>query len=258
MSLIKPRRWLDRFERAFRFVAIRGTSVGLACAVAGALLIQTGVASAAGSSVAASSSVTTRIVWKGCGKRLQCARVQVPLDWARPGLGTISLAMVRYLASRPGQRIGSLFVNFGCPGVAGVPIVTAGGAVLDRFGHGRFDVVGWDPRGTGASTHVRCFASTRAEVRFWGPGWSVPTTRPQSVRYLPKALAFVKRCVALSRHLLAHDSTADTARDLDHLRKLVGDRTLNYRGVSFGTFIGQTYANMFPRRVRATGAGRRR
>ena len=71
------------------------------------------------------------------------------------------------------------------------------------------------------------------------------------MRYLPKALAFVKRCVALSRHLLAHDSTADTARDLDHLRKLVGDRTLNYRGVSFGTFIGQTYANMFPRRVRA-------
>ena len=223
----------------------------LACAVAGALLIQTGVASAAESSVVASSSVTTRIVWKGCGERLQCARVQVPLDWARPGLGTISLAVARYLASRPGQRIGSLFVNFGGPGVAGVPIVKAGGAVLDRFGQGRFDVVGWDPRGTGASTHVRCFASTPAEARFWGPGWSVPITRQESVRYLPKALAFVKRCVALSRRLLAHDSTADTARDLDYLRKLVGDRTLNYRGVSYGTFIGQTYANMFPRRVRA-------
>lgn len=69
----------------------------LACAVAGALLVQTGVASSAESSVVASSSVTTRIVWRGCGERLQCARVQVPLDWARPGLGTISLAVVRYL-----------------------------------------------------------------------------------------------------------------------------------------------------------------
>jgi pimeloyl-ACP methyl ester carboxylesterase len=231
---------------------MRASATLLACAVAGALLFQTGVASAAGSSVVASSGVTTRIVWRECGKRLQCARVQVPLDWARPGLGTISLAVVRYLASRPGQRIGSLFVNFGGPGVAGVPIVKAGGAQLGQaFGDGRFDVVGWDPRGTGASTHVRCFASTRAEARFWGRDWSVPTTRPESVRYLPKALAFVKRCVALSRRLLAHDSTADTARDLDYLRKLVGDRTLNYRGVSYGTVIGETYANMFPRRVRA-------
>jgi pimeloyl-ACP methyl ester carboxylesterase len=61
----------------------------------------------------------------------------------------------------------------------------------------------------------------------------------------------VKRCVALSGRLLAHDSTADTARDLDYLRRLVGDRRLNYRGLSYGTFIGQTYANLFPRRVRA-------
>jgi pimeloyl-ACP methyl ester carboxylesterase len=71
------------------------------------------------------------------------------------------------------------------------------------------------------------------------------------MRYLPKALAFVKRCVALSGRLLAHDSTADTVRDLDYLRRLVGDRRLNYQGLSYGTFIGETYANMFPRRVRA-------
>lgn len=71
------------------------------------------------------------------------------------------------------------------------------------------------------------------------------------MRYLPKALAFVKRCVALSGRLLAHDSTADTVRDLDYLRRLVGDRRLNYQGLSYGSFIGETYANMFPRRVRA-------
>ena len=208
-------------------------------------------ASSAQSAIAADPGVTTRIAWKGCGKRLQCARVRVPLDWARPGVGTISLAVIRHLASRPGQRIGSLFVDFGGPGVAGVPSVKAGGADLDKLGDGRFDVVGWDPRGVGASTHVRCFANARAQARFWGPHWSIPTTRQASLRYLPKTLAFVKRCVALSGRLLAHVSTADTVRDLDYLRRLVGDRRLTYRGLSYGTFIGETYANMFPRRVRA-------
>jgi pimeloyl-ACP methyl ester carboxylesterase len=166
-------------------------------------------------------------------------------------MGTISLAVVRHLASRPGKRIGSLFVNYGGPGVAGVPIVKAGGAELDKLGQGRFDVVGWDPRGVGASTPIRCFANTRAQARFWGPDWAIPTTRRESLRYLPKTAAFVKRCVALSGRLLSHDSTADTARDLDYLRRLVGDRKLNYRGLSYGSFIGETYASMFPRRVRA-------
>jgi pimeloyl-ACP methyl ester carboxylesterase len=216
-----------------------------------AALLSLVAASTAESSVVARQSVTTRIAWTDCGKRLQCARVRVPLDWARPGMGTISLAVVRHLASRPGQRIGSLFVNYGGPGVAGVPIVKAGGAELDKLGQGRFDVVGWDPRGTGASTHVRCFANTRAEARFWGRNWSTPTTRRESLRYLPKTVAFVKRCVALSGRLPEHDSTADTVRDLDYLRRLVGDRRLNYRGLSYGTFIGETYANLFPRRVRA-------
>lgn len=113
------------------------------------VVLSLAAAGAAHSAIAADPGVTTRIAWKGCGKRLQCARVRVPLDWARPGLGTISLAVVRQLASRPGQRIGSLFVNYGGPGVAGVPAVKAGGADLDKLGHGRFDVVGWDPRGTG-------------------------------------------------------------------------------------------------------------
>jgi pimeloyl-ACP methyl ester carboxylesterase len=182
---------------------------------------------------------------------LQCARVRFPLDWARRGVGTISLAVIRYLASRPGKRIGSLFVDYGGPGVAGVPIVRAGGAELDKLGQGRFDVVGWDPRGTGTSTHVRCFANAGRRGEVWGRDWSVPTTKRASAQYMGKTVAFVRRCVALSGRLLGHVSTPDTLRDLDYLRRLVGDRRLTYRGLSYGTFIGQTYANMFPRRVRA-------
>jgi pimeloyl-ACP methyl ester carboxylesterase len=129
--------------------------------------------------------------------------------------------------------------------------VRGDGAALAALGRGRFDVVSWDPRGTGASTRVRCFSSAAAQSRFWGVNWSIPTTRSQSLRYVVKATAFARRCAALSGSLLAHISTEDTARDLDYLRWLVGDRQLTYLGWSYGTFLGQTYANMFPRRVRA-------
>jgi pimeloyl-ACP methyl ester carboxylesterase len=186
-----------------------------------------------------------------CGERLECAKVQVPLDWARPDGPKISLSVIRYLASRPEQRIGSLFVNFGGPGVPGVSGVRAGGDRLDALAQGRFDIVGWDPRGTGESTHVRCFANDERMARFWGRGWTIPTTPASSRRYVPKTVAYARRCAALSGSLLEHISTKDTVRDLDYLRQLVGDPQLNYRGLSYGTFIAQTYANMFPDRVRA-------
>jgi pimeloyl-ACP methyl ester carboxylesterase len=217
------------------------------------VLLLLGVSTAALSRAAApQSSAAARIAWRGCGNGFQCARVLVPLDWSDPRGPQISLAVIRHRASGPGRRIGSLFLNFGGPGVSGVAsLEDLSESKMDALGGRRFDLVSWDPRGTGESTHVRCFANHRAQARFWAPDWSIPTTRRESMRYLPKALGFVERCVALSRRLLAHDSTDDTVRDLDYLRRLVGDRRLNYRGTSYGSFLGETYANMFPRRVRA-------
>ncbi|MGH3316517.1 MAG: alpha/beta hydrolase [Nocardioidaceae bacterium] len=124
-------------------------------------------------------------------------------------------------------------------------------ARLDALGQGRFDVVGWALRGTrGAVPMVRCFADQQSRMTFWN-GLSIPSTRAQSSAYLPKTIAFTRRCGAVSGRLLRHVSTTDDARDLDHLRRLVGDRRLTYSAVSYGTFLGQTYANMFPDRVRA-------
>ena len=206
----------------------------------------------AGDSEFATGTAAARIDWSRCGgARLECARVRVPLDWDRPDGAKITLKVIRHLASRPEQRIGSLFVNFGGPGVAGAATVRATGKFLDKLGGGRFDVVGWDPRGTGESTHVRCFASDAGPARFWGPDWTIPTTPAESRRYVPQTVDYARRCEALSGALLAHISTKDTVRDLDYLRQLVGDRQLTYRGLSYGTFLGQTYANMFPHRVRA-------
>ncbi len=197
------------------------------------------------------SATAERISWRNCGDRLECAQVRVPLDWDHPDGPTISLAVIRHLASLPEQRIGSLFVNFGGPGVPAVAEVREKGERLDKLGGGRFDVVGWDPRGVGESTHVRCFTSEESRVRFWGKNWTIPTTLVNSWRYVPKTVVYVWRCTALSGSLLKHVSTKDTARDLDYLRELVGDPQLTYRGLSYGTFLGQTYANLFPDRVRA-------
>jgi pimeloyl-ACP methyl ester carboxylesterase len=208
------------------------------------------VQASASSAPLGNETTPSAIRWKECGERLECARIRVPLDWDRPHGRTISLAVIRHLASKPDQRIGSLFMNPGGPGESGVGLVRGAGSDLDAWGNGRFDVVSWDPRGTNASTSVRCFPSETAAAKFW-KGKSIPTTKAQSRSFSRTAAALARRCGKVSGWLLPHISTADTARDLDHLRQLVGDRQLTYAGLSYGTLLGQTYANMYPQRVRA-------
>ena len=174
----------------------------------------------------------------------------MPLDWDRPNGRTIRLALIRHLASRPEERIGTLFINPGGPGDTGVGLVSGDPDGVDAFGGGRFDVVSWDPRGTNASTRVRCFRSQRSESRFWA-GASIPATNAASKRFEHKIADLARRCGEVSGWLLPHISTADTARDLDHLRVLMGEEKLTYVGLSYGTLLGQTYANLFPDRIRA-------
>ncbi len=225
--------------------------VGLALSALGLVAVAVSPA-VAGAPTSGSSrdGLASSIRWHSCGIRLGCARVRVPLDWERPGGPKITIAVIRHVASRPDRRTGSLFVNGG--GASGsVELVRSEGARLDALGQGRFDVVGWALRGgAGAEPMVRCFADQRSRERFWD-GLSIPTTRAQSLAYLPKTVAYARRCRALGGRLLAHVSTTDDARDLDYLRRLLGDRQLSYWAVSYGTFLGETYANLFPRRVRA-------
>jgi len=196
------------------------------------------------------SPLSPHITWSPCGPHVQCARVTVPLEWNKRTGAQITLAIVRHSASKPKMRIGTLFFNPGGPGVSGVSTVREAGDELDTFGDGRFDVVSWDPRGTGASTHVRCFTNLKAVARFWGD-LGVPTTASASRAYLRKTIEFARRCGDISGALLPNITTADTARDLDYLRELLGEQRITYLGWSYGSFLGATYANMFPSRVRA-------
>jgi pimeloyl-ACP methyl ester carboxylesterase len=233
-------------------------AVVLACValVSAACVSATSGTQEAGAAPAGTAPAPPGIAWRPCAPpndqdpALQCATLSVPLDWSRPDGPRIDLAVNRHLASRPQERIGSMLVNPGGPGQSGVELVEGGGSDFDEWGGGRFDVVGWDPRGTNASSPVECFTSEADRAAFW-EGVIVPTTDAESAAYQQRTVDLARRCGEVSGELLNHISTADTARDLEALRVAVGDQQLTYVGLSYGTLIGQTYANLFPDRVRA-------
>lgn len=204
---------------------------------------------------AAAAVPTPKLSWKACHKVFQCATARVPLDYSHPRGPTIHLKVIRHRATHPAHRIGTLFFNPGGPGTSGVALLRAGflglfpAAVRERF-----DIASWDPRGVGASTPVKCFASARQANRLLGGtvvGSSFPVGHAETARWIRRYRAFGRQCARRSGGLLRHVSTADTARDLDLLRRAVDDRGLSYYGFSYGSFLGATYANLFPAHVRA-------
>lgn len=212
--------------------------VAICAVVVAAVFPLASPASAAGPRSRAGEAVRRAgIAWKNCGRQLQCAKVSVPLNWRRPDGTHIQLAVIRRLAPDQKHLIGSMFVNPGGPGESGVDLVRSAGSELLAWGGGRFNVVSWDPRGTHRSDPVRCFTSHASEDRFWR-GVQIPTTPARSRAYVRKVVQLARRCGRLSGQLLDNVSTEDTARDLNYLRQLMGDRTLTYVGLSYGTFLG--------------------
>ncbi len=223
----------------------------LAAGTAAAALTAPAVAAAAPAARTPAAPATAPIAWTACGERIECATVAVPLDWSRPYGTRISLAVARHRATDPAHRIGSLLVNPGGPGDSGVSTVFQRGAALDALTGGRFDVVGWDPRGSNGSTPaVSCFAGPEQRAAFWGDA-TLPGNRAEERRYLPLTVGLARRCGERNGALLRHLSILDMARDLEHLRRAVGDPKLTFLGESNGTLLGQTYAALFPHKVRA-------
>jgi pimeloyl-ACP methyl ester carboxylesterase len=195
-----------------------------------------------------------KISWSPCYTKLgpfQCGTAQVPLDYDKPTGATISLAVARLPATDQAHRIGSLFLNPGGPGGSGVDFVVGAGPFLfTPEVRARFDLVGFDPRGTNRSTAFRCFGSDKQ----WGPaftGLAFPSTPDEEQAWMNGELYLDSSCAQRGGAIGEHMATANVARDLDVLRRLVGDAELSYAGVSYGTMLGQTYANMFPDQVRA-------
>lgn len=181
---------------------------------------------------------------------VQCGSLTVPLDYDRPRSGTIGVALTRVPATNPDRRIGTVFVNPGGPGGSGTEMVRYGfGSYLGELLGGRYDVVGFDPRGVGGTAPIKCFADNDAAAEFLNDQPWFPYEGAQYRAFYDLWWDYGRRCSASGQPIVAHMSTADVTRDLDRLRAAVGDRRLNYLGFSYGSYIGTTYANLFGRNV---------
>lgn len=191
-----------------------------------------------------------KVTWAACEgdgmpKDLQCGKVTVPLDYGKPNGGTLDLALARYRAT--GSSRGSVLLNFGGPGGAGIPQLALGGKDFMGLTNG-YDVVTFDPRGVGRSSPVSC--GEGVDEISQATDDSADGTDSASVRSALKAVKkAADECAQHSGAVLPHIGTVNASRDMDIMRQALGDKKLNYLGFSYGTRLGAVYAAQFPKKT---------
>ena len=171
----------------------------------------------------------------------------MPLDYSNPSGKTIELRARKVPARDRTGKIGTLFVNPGGPGASGQQFAAGAVFALGPALLRKFDVIGWDPRGVGESTPVRCLDTDQMDKFVAADGSPDDDAEINELNNQAKILA--DGCEKRSGDLLPHVSTKDAARDIDVLRGIVGDSELYYLGFSYGTLLGATYAELFPKNV---------
>ncbi|MEU6535868.1 alpha/beta hydrolase [Streptomyces sp. NPDC047000] len=189
------------------------------------------------------------LTWRPCGTEgFRCATLKAPLNYAKPSAGDVRLAVARKKATGPGGRLGSLLVNPGGPGGSAVGYLEQyAGIGYPAEVRARYDMVAMDPRGVARSEPVECLNGRAMDA------YTQTDPTPDNARETEALVAadkkFAEGCGTRSPGLLRHVSTEEAARDMDILRAVLGDGRLNYVGASYGTFLGATYAGLFPSRV---------
>lgn len=187
------------------------------------------------------------LAWQACGARLQCATLTVPKDYRDLSKGTLDLFVKKRPAAKASRRIGTLLANPGGPGVPGTVMADQatgyfGPALLDRF-----DLVAWDPRGTGKSGQIVCVDSL-------DPYFAIDLSPDDAQEWAAADAAaadFGARCAERNPDLLPYVTTEATARDMDQIRKALGEQEISYFGFSYGSELGAVWATLFPATVRA-------
>jgi pimeloyl-ACP methyl ester carboxylesterase len=189
-----------------------------------------------------------QIAWSTCNKTFQCGTLQVPLDYAHPDAGTIGIALIRKPAREQSTRIGSVLTNPGGPGASGIDFLIDEAPSMTNL-NGRFDLIGFDPRGIGQSAPVRCLSGPQEDT--FNALDSVADDPQEKQALIQADKKFATGCEEMSARVLPFVDTVSAARDMDLIRAALGDAKLTYLGFSYGTFLGQEYAHLFPSHVRA-------
>lgn len=179
------------------------------------------------------------------------ATVRLPRDYDNPSGPTVEVALAKLPARQPSKKIGTLFINPGGPGASGVEMASMADMFVTDTIRDRFDIVGFDPRGGNSSTNVRCFTTVRNQAKTMRSLGLVPWNASNRKQYLKASRKTAQACSGYGKATASAMSTAEVARDLDVLRRAVGDKKLTFLGFSYGTYLGEVYANMFPDRFRA-------
>jgi pimeloyl-ACP methyl ester carboxylesterase len=185
--------------------------------------------------------------WEPCRGGYECATLTVPVDYQEPDGETIELAVLKVNAGDPDARIGSLVVNPGGPGAPGTSYAENARQVFREPLTEHFDIVGFDPRGTGDSAPVDCLAD--AEMDTFLQADPVPDDAAETDEVVSGLTGFWDGCIANTGDIVSHVTTIEAARDMDVLRAALGESTLSYFGASYGTKLGATYADLFPDKV---------
>nr|WP_206325293.1 MULTISPECIES: alpha/beta fold hydrolase [unclassified Streptomyces] len=185
--------------------------------------------------------------WAPCDPQapadLECATIKVPLDYGAPAGRTLDLAISRARATSPRERRGVLLLNPGGPGAAGLDMPLWMAPQLPDAVKKRYDLIGFDPRGVGRSSPVSC-GLTGDEL-----AWQRPYKAASFDRDVRWARTVAEKCRARNGAVLPHLTTRNTARDMDVVRAVLGERKISYLGYSYGTYLGAVYTQMFPRRA---------
>jgi pimeloyl-ACP methyl ester carboxylesterase len=195
---------------------------------------------------AVATAARGEVAWAECepGSAVQCGKLTVPLDWAKPAGAKTELLVARLPAKDQAHKIGTLAFNPGGPGGPGASAL-AHGAIAEVFSQWRdkFDIVSWDPRGTGGSTDLDCGPVLRPGVPVF------PKSKAEYDAMVKSSRALGEQCLKQHGDLLRNMDTRTAARDLDAFRAALGVGKLNYYGPSYGSYVGTVYAQLFPHRI---------
>jgi pimeloyl-ACP methyl ester carboxylesterase len=196
--------------------------------------------------------IVNPIEWKPCdgstSTEVECGNIEVPFDYADPEQGSFVLFVKRHNAASPADRIGSMMVNPGGPGFGGSSLADDAQYYFSQDLIDRFDIIAWDPRGTGESTPAVDCVDTFDE--YFGLD-SPPETPEEKQALIDASQAFNDKCAENSGTILPYISTMASAQDINSLRLALGEEKVSFFGFSYGSELGTTWATMFPETVRA-------